>query len=47
MGVDAGTSGSLALDEFVSQRLTMPELLPDSGAADPEPTAQPSWLDAS
>jgi YD repeat-containing protein len=43
----AGTSGSLAMDEFVSQRYSMPELLSDYVAPDPEPTAQPSWLDAS
>ena len=46
MGVDAGTSGELYFDDFESRRFTLPETLEDPGAPDPEPTAQPGWLDS-
>ncbi len=46
MDIDSGISGTIYYDNFESRRFTMPETLEDPGAPDPDPTAQPSWLDA-
>jgi RHS repeat-associated protein len=45
MGVDAGTSGTLHLEEFESRRLTYIGLLPDPGVPDAEPPNEPGWVD--